>query len=125
MNPVVAERLEQGYRVGKVDVPDIRSVDFTIGAEAFVAFLGPSGRGKSTPLNPVGCLDHRSAGRLTELDTDASGPLRTPAAASTEVNPDSVFQDFNLVPVLPADESIGYPLPMVRRRTMPPTSVWA
>jgi len=117
MSLVRAERLEKSYRVGEVDVPAIRGVDFTIEAGAFVAFVGPSGSGKSTLLNLVGCLDHPSAGRLTVLDTDVAGLSRTAAAAFRGINLGFVFQDFNLVPVLSAYENIEYPLLMVRHLT--------
>jgi energy-coupling factor transporter ATP-binding protein EcfA2 len=51
MSLVQAEKLEKSYRVGDVDVPAIRGMDFTIETGAFVAFVGPSGSGKSTLLN--------------------------------------------------------------------------
>jgi putative ABC transport system ATP-binding protein len=111
---VRAERLEKSYRVGDVDVPAIRGVDFAIEAGAFVAFVGPSGSGKSTLLNLVGCLDHPSAGRLTVLGVEVAGLSRKAAAAFRGENLGFVFQDFNLVPVLSAYENIEYPLLMVR-----------
>ena len=69
---VSAVGLAKSYRVGDVDVPAVRGVDFTIEAGAFVAFVGPSGSGKSTLLNMIGCLDKPGSGRLTVLDTDVA-----------------------------------------------------
>lgn len=111
---ICGERITKTYRVGEVDVPAIRGVDFTIEAGAFVAFVGPSGSGKSTLLNLVGCLDHPSAGRLTVLDVEVAGLSRNAAAAFRGEHLGFVFQDFNLVPVLSAYENIEYPLLMVR-----------
>jgi len=107
---ICGERITKTYRVGEVDVPAIRGVDFTIEAGAFVAFVGPSGSGKSTLLNLVGCLDHPSAGRLTVLDVDVAGLSRNAAAAFRGEHLGFVFQDFNLVPVLSAYENIEYSL---------------
>src|SRR3989338_2743644 len=115
MSLVQAERLEKSYRVGDVDVPAIRGIDFTIEAGAFVAFVGPSGSGKSTLLNLVGCLDHPSAGRLTVLGIEVAGLSRTKAAAFRGENLGFVFQDFNLIPVLTVYENVEYPLRMVQK----------
>ena len=54
MSLVSAVGLAKTYRVGEVDVPAVRGMNFTIEAGAFVAFVGPSGSGKSTLLNMIG-----------------------------------------------------------------------
>ena len=109
-----AEHLAKNYRVGDVDVPALRGVDFAINAGAFVAFVGPSGSGKSTLLNLIGCLDKPTSGRLTVLDTDVAALERHAAADFRGANVGFIFQDFNLVPVLTAYENIEYPLLMVQ-----------
>ena len=67
-----AERLVKTYRIGDVDVPALKGIDFTIEPASFVAFVGPSGSGKSTLLNMIGCLDHPTGGKLSVLDTDVA-----------------------------------------------------
>ena len=109
-----AEHLAKNYRVGDVDVPALRGVDFAINAGAFVAFVGPSGSGKSTLLNLIGCLDKPSGGQLTVLDTDIATLDRSTAADFRGANIGFIFQDFNLIPVLTAFENIEYPLLMVQ-----------
>jgi putative ABC transport system ATP-binding protein len=111
---VSAVQLAKTYRVGDVDVPAVRGVDFTIEAGAFVAFVGPSGSGKSTLLNMVGCLDKPSSGRLTVLDTDVATLDRRAGAEFRGRHIGFIFQDFNLIPVLTAYENIEYPLMMVQ-----------
>ena len=111
---VTANQLAKTYRVGHVDVPALRGVNFTIEPAAFAAFVGPSGSGKSTLLNMIGCLDKPSGGRLTVLDTDVAALDRPAAAAFRGANIGFIFQDFNLIPVLSAYENIEYPLLMVQ-----------
>jgi putative ABC transport system ATP-binding protein len=114
MSLVVASQLARTYRIGNVDVPALREVDFAIDPAAFVAFVGPSGSGKSTLLNQIGCLDKPSAGQLSVLDTDVTALDRREAAAFRGANIGFIFQEFNLVPVLSAAENIEYPLLMVQ-----------
>jgi putative ABC transport system ATP-binding protein len=114
MHLVTASQLAKTYRVGDVDVPALRDVDFAIGSGAFVAFVGPSGSGKTTLLNLIGCLDKPSAGTLTVLDTDVATLGRSAAADFRGTNIGFIFQDFNLIPVLSAYENIEYPLLMVQ-----------
>jgi len=111
---VVAEKVAKTYRVGDVDVPALRGIDFSIEPGSFVTFVGPSGSGKSTLLNLIGCLDHPSSGKLTVLETDVSTLTRTAAAQFRGRNIGFIFQEFNLVPVLTAYENIEYPLIMVQ-----------
>ncbi len=114
MSLVSAVQLAKTYRVGDVDVPAVRGVDFTIEPGAFVAFVGPSGSGKSTLLNMIGCLDKPSSGRLSVLDTDVATLDRRAGAEFRGRHIGFIFQDFNLIPVLTAYENIEYPLIMVQ-----------
>jgi putative ABC transport system ATP-binding protein len=111
---VVGTQVAKTYRVGDVDVPALRGVDFSIEPASFVAFVGPSGSGKTTLLNMVGCLDKPSSGRLVVLDTDVAALDRRAAANFRGANIGFIFQDFNLIPVLSAYENIEYPLLMVQ-----------
>jgi putative ABC transport system ATP-binding protein len=111
---VSAVRLAKTYRIGDVDVPALRGVDFVIERGSFVAFVGPSGSGKSTLLNMIGCLDLPTSGKLTVLDTDVATLNRRSSAAFRGDHIGFIFQDFNLVPVLTAYENIEYPLIMVQ-----------
>jgi len=113
MSLVHAENLAKTYRVGDIDVPALKGIDFAIEAASFVAFVGPSGSGKSTLLNMIGCLDHPSSGTLRVLDTDIATLDRRAAARFRGEHIGFVFQDFNLIPVLTALENVEYPLRMV------------
>ena len=109
-----AEHLVKTYRAGEVEVRAVKGVDFAIEAKSFVAFVGPSGSGKSSLLNMVGCLDHPTSGKLAVIDTDVSTLDRHAAAEFRGQHIGFVFQDFNLIPVLTVYENIEYPLIMVQ-----------
>ena len=109
-----AENLAKSYRVGDLQVPALKGIDFVIEPASFVAFVGPSGSGKSTLLNMIGCLDHPTSGKLTVLDTDVAALDRSASAEFRGRHIGFIFQDFNLIPVLTAYENIEYPLIMVQ-----------
>ncbi|QTN21805.1 ATP-binding cassette domain-containing protein [Rhizobacter sp. AJA081-3] len=106
MSLVIAEGLTKTYRASEVEVHAIKGADFVIEPASFVAFVGPSGSGKSSLLNMIGCLDHPTSGKLTVLGTDISTLDRRAAADFRGKNIGFIFQDFNLVPVLTAYENI-------------------
>ncbi len=114
MSLIRAENLAKSYRVGDLQVPALKGIDFVIGPASFVAFVGPSGSGKSTLLNMIGCLDHPTSGKLTVLDTDVAALDRSASAEFRGRHIGFIFQDFNLIPVLTAYENIEYPLIMVQ-----------
>ena len=115
MSLLSAQNVTKTYRVGDIDVPAIKGVDFAIEPGAFVAFVGPSGSGKSTLLNMIGCLDHPTSGTLKVLDTDIATLDRAAAAKFRGEHIGFVFQDFNLIPVLTVFENVEYPLRMVQK----------
>ncbi|MBX3651281.1 MAG: ABC transporter ATP-binding protein [Burkholderiales bacterium] len=114
MSLIHAEGLTKTYRIGDIDVPAVRGVDFTIEPASFVAFVGPSGSGKSTVLNMIGCLDHPTSGHISVLDTDVASLDRRASATFRGNHIGFIFQDFNLIPVFTAYENIEYPLIMVQ-----------
>jgi len=111
---IQATHIKKTYRVGDIEYPALKDVNFEIGEGAFAAFVGPSGSGKSTLLNLIGCLDRPTSGTMKVYGTDISTLSRNAAAAFRGEHLGFVFQDFNLVPVLSCFENVEYPLLMVR-----------
>ncbi len=93
-----------------VDVPALRGVSLTFVPGELVTIVGPSGSGKTTLLNIAGLLDHQDAGEVV-VDGEATADLDD--KNRTRVRRDKigfVFQSFNLLPHLTAEENVAMPL---------------
>ncbi len=107
------------YGQGDSRVVALDAVDVTFERGAFTAVMGPSGSGKSTLMHCVAGLDAPTSGEIVIGDT-AIGSL--PDAKLTELRRDRigfVFQAFNLVPTLTAEENILLPLAIAGRKPDP------
>jgi putative ABC transport system ATP-binding protein len=110
MEVVRIEDVSKSYDLGNQRVEALRSVDLTIDEGDFLAIAGPSGSGKSTLLNLIGCIDIPSSGnvyisgnRVSDQTPDQLADLRARTIGF-------IFQTFNLLPVLSAQENVEYPL---------------
>ena len=104
---IVAEKLCKTYRVGKVEVPALRGISFTVDAGEFVAVVGPSGSGKSTLFYLLGGLTHADSGRVV---VDGEDFAKLSDAQRTQMRKRKigfVFQKFNLLPTLDARANIA------------------
>jgi len=98
------------YQMGKVMVDALTGIDFAIEQGEFVAIMGPSGSGKSTLLHLLGGLDQPTEGEVA-LDGQALSELSDKQATLTRRhNVGFIFQFYNLVPTLNAEENIALPL---------------
>jgi putative ABC transport system ATP-binding protein len=105
-----ANNLTHVYGQGSAAVKALDNVNMSVEPQEFVAIMGPSGSGKSTLLHLLGGLDTPTQGRvvldgkdLTKLDDKSLTILRR-----TKIG--FVFQFFNLIPVLTAQENVALPL---------------
>jgi putative ABC transport system ATP-binding protein len=105
----------KNYRVGKVEVPAIRGMTFSIEKGEFTAIAGPSGSGKTTLLNLFGCLDKPTSGRvmIEEHDVITLSPDALADVRNHHIG--FIFQSFNLIPVLTAFENVEFPLVLLKR----------
>jgi putative ABC transport system ATP-binding protein len=107
---VRVENVSKQYRLGDQLVPALASVNLNIEQGVFLAIAGPSGSGKSTLLNLIGCIDTPTTGRVFIGDQDVSNKSPDQLAALRARTIGFIFQTFNLLPVLSAEENVEYPL---------------
>ena len=115
-HPVIETRsLNKVYAAGtEAEVVALKDVDLTIGHGEFVAIMGPSGSGKSTLMNLIGCLDTPTSGTylcdgvdVATLDAEERAVLRRDKIGF-------VFQGFNLLSRMSAQDNVAMPLSYAR-----------
>jgi putative ABC transport system ATP-binding protein len=107
---VEAKGVTKVYTTGKVEAHALRGVDIEFRVGDFAAIVGPSGSGKTTFLNLVGALDVATDGELRVLDNDISRMTKRQRADLRLNSIGFVFQAYNLVPVLTAQENVEFVL---------------
>jgi putative ABC transport system ATP-binding protein len=120
--PPVAVRADEVWKVygsGAAEVTALRQVSVALAGGRFTAIMGPSGSGKSTLMHCLAGLDtvtrgevHIGATRVTGLTDVALTRLRRQQVGF-------IFQQFNLLPTLSAEENIRLPLAIAGRRPDP------
>jgi len=104
------EGVTKVYQDGKVAVPALRGINFSIQKGEFVAIAGPSGSGKTTLLNVIGGLDQPSKGSVF-LEGRYLGKMRRGELSRLRLNRIGfIFQSYNLIPVLTAFENAEFVL---------------
>jgi putative ABC transport system ATP-binding protein len=110
MPTIVTKDVIKVYRAGKSEVIALRGLDMRIANGEAVAVQGPSGCGKTTLLNMIGGIDRPTAGRIevdgTNIVDAGDGDLVTYRRSKVGF----VFQFFNLVPTLTAEENVELPM---------------
>ena len=98
------------YLVGDERVRALDHATLHIYPHEFVSIIGPSGSGKSTLMNIIGCLDVADAGsyHLDGLPIEAYSENQLAAIRNRKIG--FVFQNFNLIPKLSAEENVELPL---------------
>lgn len=102
--------VKKKYRLGPVEVEVLNGVSLEVRPGDLLSIMGPSGCGKSTLLNILGLLDQPSSGTyklqghdVASMDDDAMSSIRN-------ANIGFVFQSFNLLPRMTAQQNVGLPL---------------
>ena len=98
--------VKKSYGTGPAKVDALRGVSLSIQPGEFTVFGGPSGSGKTTLLNHIGCLDAPSEG---ELILEGHDTRKLSSRALSRLRAEKIgfiFQSFNLIPVLTAQENV-------------------
>jgi putative ABC transport system ATP-binding protein len=103
---IEAVDLHKTYHIGKVDVPALRGVSFSVQKGQFVSIVGPSGSGKSTLFYLLGGLTRADSGKVLIDGVDFSSLSDGERTRMRKSKIGFVFQKFNLLPTLDARSNI-------------------
>ena len=98
------------YQVGDDRVKALDHASLHIKPHEFVSIIGPSGSGKSTMMNIIGCLDVADAGSYLLDGLPIESYTENELAKVRNQKIGFVFQQFNLIPKLTAEENVELPL---------------
>ncbi len=96
------------YDAGAVPVHALKDLTLDIGRGEFTAVVGPSGSGKTTMLNIVGGLDRATGGKVTLDGKNITDFTRGGLVEFRLRHIGFVFQAYNLIPVLTAEENVEF-----------------
>ena len=114
-DPVVeAIDLHKEFKRDAFQIIALQDVHLTVQRGDFVAFMGPSGSGKSSLLYLIAAIDRPTRGRVKVLGQDLHQLKEKAIADWRNENVGFVFQSFNLIPVLTARENVELPLLLTR-----------
>jgi putative ABC transport system ATP-binding protein len=103
---ILAEHLCKTYRSGKIEVPALRDVSFSVEPGEFVSIVGPSGSGKSTLFYLLGGLARATSGKIVIDGVDFATLNDAERTKMRKSKIGFIFQKFNLLPTLSARGNI-------------------
>ncbi len=107
---VEARELTRRYGEGETAVDALRGVDLEVRSGELVAVMGPSGSGKSTMMHILAGLDKPTSGTVQIAGTEITGLDDSQLTLLRRKHIGFVFQFFNLLPMLDAEENVVLPL---------------
>jgi putative ABC transport system ATP-binding protein len=110
MAPVVVENVSKSFRQGDRSVCALDGVSLDVQRGQFMAIMGASGSGKSTLLHLIAALAKPDGGRVLIDGQDVSAMNDRTLTRFRRKNIGLVFQAFNLIPTLSAEENVALPL---------------
>lgn len=110
MEMIELKEVSKIYTIGEEQVYALNNANMKIREGEFVSIIGPSGSGKSTMMNIIGCLDVADEGEYI-LDGISIGQYSERELAKIRNRKlGFIFQNFNLLPKLTAEENVELPL---------------
>ena len=104
------KHIYKNYQQGKMDVPVLKDVNFSMEEGEYLAIMGPSGSGKTTLMNLIGCLDKPTSGSFLLDGMDVSKCSENEMSDMRLHKLGFVFQSFHLLAKQSAIENVMMPL---------------
>src|SRR4051794_19786684 len=115
MTPLVVENATKRFRQGEATVDALAGVSISVGQGQFLAIMGASGSGKSTLLHLMAGLAIPDSGKVLINGTDLTSMNDRQLTLFRRRQIGLVFQSFNLIPTLTAEENVALPLMLDNR----------
>ena len=100
----------KSYRRDQIQIPVLSDLSLTVRQGEFLALMGPSGSGKTTLLNLIAGLDRPSGGAILVQESDLALMSDSQITKWRSDHVGFIFQTYNLIPVLRAQENVELPL---------------
>ncbi|MBN2646007.1 MAG: ABC transporter ATP-binding protein [Desulfuromonadaceae bacterium] len=110
MSGIELQQVSKIYPSGHQQVQALVDLTLSIDDGEFCVLAGPSGSGKTTLLNLIGCLDRATSGTIRLFGQDVATCSARQLADFRLQRIGFVFQSYNLIPVLSAEENVAFPL---------------
>lgn len=115
------QNITKSLPLGRERIEILKGISFQILSAEFVSIVGPSGSGKSTLLGIIAGLDNPTTGQVFIDSVDITRMTESRLAAVRNRKIGMVFQAFNLIPTLTAQENVEVPLYVGKHQGSPST----
>ena len=107
---IVLRHVTKSYRRDQIQIPVLSDLSLSVEEGEFLALMGPSGSGKTTLLNLIAGLDRPTGGEILVQDNDLARMSDGQITNWRSNHVGFIFQTYNLIPVLRAQENVELPL---------------
>ncbi|MEP0763548.1 MAG: ABC transporter ATP-binding protein [Chloroflexota bacterium] len=118
---VQALDLTKDLQIGQVTIHALRGITLNVQRGEILSVIGPSGSGKSTLLGLIGGLDSPTSGQVLIDGLDITNLSERELTRIRNEKIGFVFQFFNLIPTLTAEENVALPIRFARKRRVNPS----
>lgn len=123
MSYIAMKDVRKTYQMGSTSVTALNDFSFEVKAGEFAVVLGPSGSGKTTLLNILGGLESADAGAVIVDGQNIAGIADSKLTNYRRYKVGFIFQFFNLLPTLTAEENVAMSAEMVKGQGRDPKEV--